>query len=89
MVLLNVLHKVVQIFESAVNGILRSRCTYSTEFLIATNKGKVVAFFFSKKSPLTCSVQIRNGDTLEYAKVFSLATKLLNFPALDKLASFS
>lgn len=48
MVLLNVLHKVVQIFESAVNGILQSRCTYSTEFLIATNKGKVVAFFFQK-----------------------------------------
>ena len=89
MVLLNVLHKVVQTFESAVHGILQSRCTlYSIVFLIAINKGKLVAFFFffSKKSPLTCSVQIRNGDTLEYAKVFSLATKLLNFPALDKLA---
>ena len=48
MVLLNVLHKVVLTFESAVNGILQSRCTYSTEFLIATNKGKVVAFFFQK-----------------------------------------
>lgn len=90
MVLLNVLHKMVQTFESAVYGILQSKCTYSTVFLIAINKGKAIAvFFFSKKSPLTSSVQIRNEDTLEYSKVFSLATKLLNFPALDKLASLS
>ena len=89
MVLLNVLHKVVQTFESAVYGILQSKCTYSTVFLIAINKGKVIAFFFSKKSPLTSSVQIQNWDTLEYAKVFSLAAKLLNFSALDKLASLS
>lgn len=87
MVLLNVLQKVVQTFESAVYGILQSKCTYSTVFLIAINKGKVVAFFNFKK--VTLSVQIRNGDTLEYAKVFSLATKPLNFPALDKLASLS
>ena len=87
MVLLNVLHKMVQTFESAVYGILQSKCTYSTVSLIAINKGKVIAFFFfSKKSPLTSSVQIRNEDTLEYSKVFSLATKPLNFPALDKLA---
>lgn len=58
MVLLNVLHKVVLTFESAVNGILQSRCTYSTEFLIATNKGKVVAFFFFKK--VTFNVQCSN-----------------------------
>ena len=90
MVLLNVLHKMVQTFESAVYGILQSKCTYSTVFLIAINKGKVIAFFFFFfKSPLTSSVQIRNEDTLEYSKVFSLATKLLNFPALDKLASLS
>lgn len=89
MVLLNVLYMVVQTFESAVYGILQSKCTYSTVFLIAINKGKVITFFFSKKSPLTSSVQIRNEDTLEYSKVFSLATKLLNFPALDKLASLS
>ena len=86
MVLLNVLHKMIQTFESAVYGILQSKCTYSIVFLIAIKKYKVVAFLFSKKSPLTCSVQIQNGDTLEYAKVFSLATKPLNFPALDKLA---
>lgn len=87
MVLLNVLQKMVQTFESAVYGILQSKCTYSTVFLIAINKGNVVAFFNFKK--VTLSVQIRNGDTLEYAKVFSLATKPLNFPALDKLASLS
>ena len=87
MVLLNLLQKMVQTFESAVYGILQSKCTYSTVFLIAINKGKVVAFFNFKK--VTLSVQIRNGDTLEYAKVFSLATKPLNFPALDKLASLS
>ena len=46
MVLLNVLHKMVQTFESAVYGILQSKCTYSTVFLIAINKGKVIAFFF-------------------------------------------
>ena len=48
MVLLNVLHKVVQTFKSAVYGILQSKCTYSTVFLIAINKGKLVAFFFQK-----------------------------------------
>ena len=46
MVLLNVLHKMVQTFESAVYGILQSKCTYSTVSLIAINKGKVIAFFF-------------------------------------------
>ena len=58
MVLLNVLHKVVQTFKSAVYGILQSRCTlYSIVFLIAINKGKVVAFFFKK---VTFNVQCSN-----------------------------
>ena len=48
MVLLNVLYMVVQTFESAVYGILQSKCTYSTVFLIAINKSKVAAFFFQK-----------------------------------------
>lgn len=67
MVLLNVLQKVVQTFESAVYGILQSKCTYSTVFLIAINKGKVVAFFNFKK--VTLSVQIRNGDTFFFSYV--------------------
>lgn len=53
MVLLNVLQKVVQTFESAVYGIVQSKCTYSTVFLIAINKGKVVGFFNFKKVTLS------------------------------------
>ena len=58
MVLLNVLYMVVQTFESAVYGILQSKCTYSTVFLIAINKSKVAAFFFFKK--VTFNVQCSN-----------------------------
>ena len=61
MVLLNVLHKVVQTFESAVHGILQSRCTlYSIVFLIAINKGKLVAFFFFFFKKVTFNVQCSN-----------------------------
>lgn len=85
MVLLNVLHKVVQTFKSAVYGILQSRCTlYSIVFLIAINKGKVVAFFFSKKSPLTCSVQIRNGDTLELCQGLFPSYEAPKFPSFGQ-----
>lgn len=84
MVLLNVLYMVVQTFESAVYGILQSKCTYSTVFLIAINKSKVAAFFFSKKSPLTCSVQIQNWDTLEICQGLFLSCKAPKFPGFGQ-----